>query len=122
DAARLLDLARDDLDGPAEGARALEVADEVGQRRERRRAAVDGDGGARLAEAREPEPLRQAAADLIQQRHRRVLPGAELLDEGHALLQLRALRLELLDLLEDGGQALAFGLCLLDGDAGGGQL
>src|ERR1700682_3107196 len=91
----------DDLDGPLEVPRRLEVRDEIRHADRRRAFAVDDDVGTGLLHLREPQRRRQRAADLIQHVDRTGLSLAELLDEDDALLQLRLTLLELLHLLND---------------------
>ena len=69
-----------------------------------------------LLQRREPQHRRQRAADLIEHVDRPRLALAQLLDEHHALLQLRLPLLELLDLQDDRVQPRGFLLRVRDVD------
>src|SRR5262245_3123684 len=90
----------DDVDGPLEVPGRFQIRDEVGYADRRGAFAVDDDLSAHLLHFRQPQHRRQRTADLIQHVHGAGLPLAQLLDQHHALLQLRLPLLELLHLLD----------------------
>src|SRR4051812_13434552 len=105
---RRLGLAVDNLHRLLEISRVLQVGDEVGERRQHHAAAVDDDVVAGLLELGEPQHRRQSPAHLVEHVDRLGLPLPELLDELHALLQLRLALFELLHLHDDRMQPRRF--------------
>ena len=61
-----------------------------------------------LLDRRQPQHVGKAVADVIEQLHRNALAAAKLLDQRDALLELLALRLELLDLRQQRLQPRGF--------------
>ena len=102
---RVVDLAVDDLDRLAEIAAVLQVGDEVGQRRQRRAAALDRQLAAVLLELREPQHLGQRLAQFVEHVHAAALALAQRFDQRDPLLQLLLLLVERRHLLKDRLQA-----------------
>src|SRR5262245_32064045 len=74
-------LTVENLDGPLEPLRRLEVRDEVGQRRQRGGEPGNRELRASLSELGEPHAVGQAPADRVEHVNRRRLSAPQLLDE-----------------------------------------
>src|SRR5947209_3236215 len=90
-------------DGLVELRHLVEVLDEAGDGVGVEGAAFEIDGIRRHLHAVQPEQLRQGAGDVVHHPHGPALVGLQVVDDADLALQLRLLRLVVLDLLDDAG-------------------
>jgi len=110
-----LHLAVDNLNRSPQQLAVSQVADEVGQRDQRRAAPLDRYLTLFLLHGRQPEHVGKAPAHVVEELDGDALAAAKLGDERDPLPQLLALRLELLHLCQKRSQSRGFllGACQL---------